>query len=261
MNMGEWQVITGAFALFMDGYVWLNFLYFITISFVISGAAILYFFFVWQGGIKDMDEEYVKYSKKVASYLSLFSALLLPVLLILNFIFQPQTSLAPVNFVLIGLAVVSLLMICNLLYAALKNSEIKYSGAVMFLVFLTFAFTIIQQQIAFGNSIKPHLYTVTQKGEEITQELSGKVAPTSNIDGEAIYNKICIVCHKFDVKLVGPPYQQTVPKYNGDVKKLAAFILNPVKINPDYPAMPNPALKEKEAEAVAQWLIKKVSGK
>ncbi|MBK9330870.1 MAG: hypothetical protein IPM96_00355 [Ignavibacteria bacterium] len=59
----------------------------------------------------------------------------------------------------------------------------------------------------------------------------------------------------------GPPYNLTVPKYNGDIKKLADFILNPTKISPDYPPMPNPGLKPKEAAAVSQYLIDKVSGK
>ena len=57
---------------------------------------------------------------------------------------------------------------------------------------------------------------------------------------------------------MGPPYQETIPKYNGDVKKLAQFIYNPVKVNPDFPPMPNQGLKMKEAEAIASWLMSKV---
>lgn len=261
MDMGEWQVVTGIFNLLLNGNVWLNFLYFITISFVISGAAILYFFFIWQGGLKDMDDDYKKYSQKVASYISLFSALLLPVFLILNFIFQPQTSLTPISFILTGLSVISILLICNLLYATLKNSEIKYSGAVMFLIFITFTLTIIQQQIAFDISIKPHLYSVTKKADELKNEITGKTISTTGVNAEEIYNTKCIACHKFDVKLVGPPYQETIPKYAGDVKKLSEFIYNPQKVNAAYPPMPNQGLKQKEADAMAQWLIKKVSGK
>ena len=82
---------------------------------------------------------------------------------------------------------------------------------------------------------------------------------STGVSAEQIYNQKCIACHKFDVKLVGPPYKETVPKYNGDVKKLSEFIFNPVKINPDYPSMPNQGLKKKEAEAMAQWLMEKVN--
>jgi len=162
---------------------------------------------------------------------------------------------------LTGLSVISILLICNLLYATLKNSEIKYSGAVFFLIFVTFAFSIIQQQIAFGNSIKPHLYSVTKKAEELKKEITNKTISTTGVNAEEIYNTKCIACHKFDVKLVGPPYQETIPKYAGDVKKLSEFIYNPQKVNAAYPPMPNQGLKKKEADAMAQWLIQKVSGK
>ncbi|MBK6507649.1 MAG: c-type cytochrome [Ignavibacteria bacterium] len=84
---------------------------------------------------------------------------------------------------------------------------------------------------------------------------------TAGINAEEIYNRVCAACHKFDVKLVGPPYLQTVPTYNGDVKKLSAFILKPTKKNPEYPPMPAQPLKQKEADAVAQYLIDRVAGK
>jgi len=261
LNVDEWQKVTGILSLLVNGKIWLFFLFFIAASFSMSGAGILYFFFVWQGGLKNMGDEYSDYSKKIATYISLLSSVVLPVFLILNFIFQPQSSLSASNFVLAGITVILILLVCNLLYASIKNSEIKYSGGVVFLLFIAFTFIIIQQQIAFGNSIKPHLYSVTQKADEMARQLTQKNVKPVEINAEEIFNAKCIACHKFDVKLVGPPYQETVPKYNGDVKKLAAYILNPVKINPDYPPMPNQGLKEKEAEALAQWLIQKTTGK
>ena len=33
------------------------------------------------------------------------------------------------------------------------------------------------------------------------------------ISGADIYNGRCIACHRFDRKLVGPPYNSTMPKY------------------------------------------------
>jgi len=36
---------------------------------------------------------------------------------------------------------------------------------------------------------------------------------------------------------------------------LEAFIRNPVKVNPDYPQMPNPGLKPNEARALAKYLL------
>jgi len=73
--------------------------------------------------------------------------------------------------------------------------------------------------------------------------------------------KKCVACHKFDTKVVGPPYKETVPKYNGDVQQLAEYIYNPVKKDPAYPPMPNQGLKKKEAVAVAQYLLDHLAGK
>ena len=80
------------------------------------------------------------------------------------------------------------------------------------------------------------------------------------ISGEDIYNAKCIACHRFDTKLVGPPYNDVLPKYEGKRDALVDFILNPVKVNPEYTAMPNQGLKPKEAEAVADYIVKIYKG-
>jgi cytochrome c len=132
---------------------------------------------------------------------------------------------------------------------------------VFVLTFVVFTFGILNDQIAFGSAISEHLKMVVEKSEELEKEVKNKTMTSTGIDAEAIYNSKCIACHKFDQKVVGPPYQQTVPKYNGDVNLLAEFIYNPVKKNPDYPPMPNQGLKKKEAQAMAKWLMDKVGGK
>jgi cytochrome c len=97
--------------------------------------------------------------------------------------------------------------------------------------------------------------------EVMEQQSKTKLVSSSGIDAVQIFNTKCIACHKFDQKVVGPPYQQTVPKYNGDVGKLSEYIFNPQKIDPAYPPMPNQGLKKKEAQAMAKWLIDQVAGK
>ena len=68
----------------------------------------------------------------------------------------------------------------------------------------------------------------------------------------------CAGCHQFDIRVVGPPLNEVVPKYAGDVEKLKGFIRNPVKVNPDLPSMPNLGLPEEEIDAVARYLIGRV---
>lgn len=78
--------------------------------------------------------------------------------------------------------------------------------------------------------------------------------------GQEIFERICSRCHRFDQKLVGPPLNSVLPAYRGDVEALKAFIRQPVKKNPDYPAMPQLGLQEEEIESVARYLLAKVEG-
>ena len=128
-------------------------------------------------------------------------------------------------------------------------------------MFFVFTFAIVKDQLAFRNAVKDHLLVVNAKAEELAKEKQGSIIQVSAADGEKIYSEKCIACHKFDVKLVGPPYKETIPKYSGDLKKVSRFYLQSRKINPSYPAMPNQGLKMKEAEAVAKYIIDNVGKK
>jgi cytochrome c len=112
-----------------------------------------------------------------------------------------------------------------------------------------------------ANALREQTKLILVKSEEQEKEVKAKTVSTTGVNAEQIYTTKCIACHKFDVKVVGPPYQQTVPKYNGDVNALAEFIYNPVKKDPAFPPMPNQGLKKKEAQAMAKWLMDQVNGK
>ncbi|MCH7974410.1 MAG: cytochrome C [Bacteroidetes bacterium] len=73
-----------------------------------------------------------------------------------------------------------------------------------------------------------------------------------------MYNIKCGSCHKFDRKLVGPPHNEVVPKYFDKETQLVAFIRNPARVDPNFPAMPNLGLKPAEAKAVADYVLQKV---
>ena len=256
-NPARWNV-TGILKSVFSLPVWLNYVYLILASLAIAGGAILYFFFVWQGGIKDMSEEYVKLVKSTVVPVSMVSSILQPLFLFGGIILMPSSSMSSSVYIYIVFAFISILLVSNLLYGILKNSEMRFAGAIFFIMFITFTFTIVKDQLVFGNSVKEHMFTVYKKAGELDKQKEALIITSAGVNPQQIYDQKCVACHKFDAKLVGPPYKETVPKYNGDVKKLAEFIFNPVKINPDYPAMPNQGLKKKEAEAMAQWLMEQV---
>jgi cytochrome c551/c552 len=103
-------------------------------------------------------------------------------------------------------------------------------------------------------------YLLGGMGEKIPPGKPVAAAPPGAEKGKAIFETVCAGCHRFDTRLVGPPFNEVVPKYKGDVEKLKRFIGNPVKVDPGYPSMPNLGLKEEEIDAVARYLLEKVKG-
>jgi cytochrome c len=263
-NLQNWPFIESIIGFLISKQVWLNFLYFISASFALSGAAVLYFFLFWQGGIEEMDEKYSGFVKKFGVGLALISSIVQLFILFLSLTALPRDAFTGSIFLYSTLAIVSIFFTTIFLYAILKNAEIKYAGAVFFLVFLTFTFTIIKDHFAFANTNKERLLVVNLKAEELIKEKYPQLEKkevAGVVNAEEIFNTRCIACHKYDEKHVGPPYNETIPKYEGDVDKLSKFILNPVKINPEYPDMPNQGLKKEEADALAKFLIEKVQKK
>jgi cytochrome c len=256
-----WASVDNILKLLISAPIWINYFFFISTSFAITGGAILYFFFVWQGGIANASDEYKETVKKFAVVSAFMGSLVQPVFIFAGTLFLPSTGSSSGVYVFAGFTLLAILLVCNILYYIYKNSDMRLAGAVFFLMFIVFTFSIVKDQLAFKNSLKEHLLVLNGKAEEIAKEKEGMIVQVNAADGEKIYNEKCFACHKFDVKLVGPPYQETVPKYNGDLKKLAEFIYNPQKVNPSYPAMPNQGLKMKEAEAIAKYIMDKVGKK
>ncbi|MFA7360372.1 MAG: c-type cytochrome [Candidatus Kapaibacterium sp.] len=258
---GIWSSVDNILKIIISAPIWFNYLFFLAASFAITGGAMLYFFFVWQGGVKDASDDYKDTVKKIAVSSALIGSLVQPVFIFAGTLSMPAGSSSSGFYAFAGFTLLAILIVCNLLYYVYKNSDLRLSGAIFFLMFFVFTFAIVKDQLAFRNAVKDHLLVVNAKADELAKDKQGSIVQVSAADGEKIYNEKCIACHKFDVKLVGPPYKETVPKYSGDLKKLASYIYSPVKIDPSYPAMPNQGLKMKEAEAVAKYLMDNVGKK
>jgi len=256
-----WASTSNILKFLISAPIWVNYLSFIAASFAITGGAMLFFFFVWQGGVENQTDKYKEQIKKIAISSAMIGTLAQPVFMFVSILFMSVSSSSSSVYVFGGFTLLAILIVTNLLYYIYKNSDMKLSAIVFFMMFVVFTFGIVKDQLAFRNAVKEHLLTVNLKAEEITKEKESLIVQVSGADGEKIYNEKCIACHKFDVKLVGPPYQETVPKYNGDLKKLAGFIYNPQKVNPAFPPMPNQGLKMKDAEAVAKYIMDKVGKK
>jgi len=138
----------------------------------------------------------------------------------------------------------------------LKESSAKFASLLVYLFVVLLAFLIIKDQYAFDTSTKKQFAILAANYENYQKKVKEEFGLiTEVINGADIYNGKCIACHQFDRKVVGPPYKEVLPKYEGNKEKLIQFVLNPVKVNPEYPPMPNQGLKPKEAEAVVEYLL------
>ena len=153
------------------------------------------------------------------------------------------------------------LAVFALLYLLHGKEEGRPGDRVSALFVLMFLAVILCYQTAVANAFQGlSAPPGPLAAERVSKEGKGTVKPAAGEDaalekGKKVYDTVCSVCHRFDVKIVGPPYNDVVPKYKGNVEKLKAFIRNPVKVNPSFPAMPKPAIKEDEIDAVARYLL------
>lgn len=257
----KWEHVGNILQIIFSWQTLFNFGALVSLAGIITGGAIMFYFFSWDGGLKHMDDKYAALVKNTAGKIAIASGILFPLMLMINYAYLPQVSQSPTVFYYMVVVLIISLIAGNFIYSMFKNSDTSSATAVFVLVFVLVTFNIIKDQLAFGNAINENTIEITKLAADEEKEAKNKTLQSTGIDAEAIFTQKCSACHKFDQKLVGPPYQETVPKYNGDVQKLADYIFNPVKKDAAYPPMPNQGLKKKEATALAQWLINKVTKK
>ena len=240
--------------------VLVRFIYFLIASFTITGSGLLFGIFYLDDGKRNDNEEYGKFVRSTAIRITFISAIFIPFFMLINLFMMPENSLSAAVFSYIVIGLILLFLGYNFLYMIFAQFHSKYTALLFFtLLFMVLSVTIADQSIM-SNSTKVQSATLASQYDEMLMELKGLGGP-AELNGEEIYNVRCVSCHKFDVKLVGPPHNKVVPKYIGKEAELIAFIRNPSKIDPEYPPMPNPGLKPAEAKAVADYLLSKFKSK
>ena len=197
---------------------------------------------------------------------ALAGALTAPALTVLYLITLPFTGISTEVFVMAATVPILALAVFALLYLLPGKEEGRPGDRVSALFILMFLAVILCDQAAAGNAyqgqpspIGPLAAEKASKGGKAGEKPAAADAAVLE-KGKKVFDTVCSVCHRFDSKIVGPAYNDVVPKYKGNVEKLKAFIRNPVKVNPALPAMPKPAIKEDEVDAVARYLLSQVKG-
>ena len=231
-----------------------RFIFYLLFAIALTGGMILFTFLEDEKKKRVKDEEYSIFVKQKIIRVTFYSAILIPVFLLISILGLPQSSLIGTVFTYAIISLVLLFFGYHFLY--LLTKEIKGTTAALLLFALVFSIAafIIGDQKAMATATKFHSASLSAEFDKYFAELKGE-GKIVTINASEIYQVKCASCHKWDQKLVGPAHMDVLPKYVGKESQLIAFIRNPGKIDPAYPPMPNPALKPNEAEAVAKYLL------
>ncbi len=260
---------------------------FLLSSVALTGGVVLFYASRWSEAREDIDEDYRHFLKTVAAGVSLPCTMLLPVLIVWSLITLPDVALSPAVFVLAALTIVVLMMIFYILYSILGHDlrprvtlqkdetlfqsrlvfhdKSKLVAPVLILFFVVFSLFSINDQTMIKNAMRDHslvLVAVAMEAEKVEaakrEQAKPEVVQVSAKTGEDIFNLRCTACHQYGEKLVGPPFNTVLPKYQANPEQLADFIQNPQKIDPEYPPMPNYGLNRPESAAVASYALKRL---
>jgi cytochrome c len=261
VNRASWDTVSTVFDLAINPDFWVRYLHFLAVSLGATGVGVLFFFFEWEGGLAENDQAYQDFVRPIAIRLTVVSLLTQPVFLLGSIALLPPASLTGLVFGLGGGSLLFLFLTASFLYAFERDKRRSYLAYAFYALGLALFLVFTKDQIAISNATKDHaanLAVVAEREVDALKAKMGVAAPA--LTGEDIYNGRCSACHLFDQKKIGPPYNVVLRKYAGKKEDLVRFILNPVKVDPAYPNMPNQGLKPTEADSIATYLLGKVSG-
>jgi cytochrome c len=252
-NFAHWQPSSFISVLFsLKTLIFL--LLFICLSIALTSSFILFYVFFWNKEKFQLDDVYKDFFVKNSSRRVYIFSMFIPLLLLVEVFLIPKVYLSGNVFTFSVLVLVFVMLALSLNHYVLNKNQIKYSPLVFFFLTLTIFLIATQKEVLIKNATESNALVLSAEYNKILAELKG--ADKANVvNASEIYQVKCAACHQFDKKLVGPAHLDVLPKYEGKLNQLVAFIRNPVKVDPAYPPMPNPGLKPNEAEAVAQYLL------
>ncbi len=233
----------------------LRFMHFITAAFSLTGVAFIIKIFYWDRAVYQYSEEYEDFAKKINVRIAMVFACIQPVFLIINLILTPKIAVSNFIYGIGGLVFVCVFFALHYLYETIRYRRYKFIIPSFYLLLTIFAFIILKDQNAFNVSNKEQKARLATLFEEYQSQFKAVGTEEMKINGEELYKGRCTACHRFEEKLVGPAHKDVLPKYINNKEALIKFIMNPVKVDPNYPPMPNQGLKPAEAKAIADFML------
>jgi cytochrome c len=253
----RWDDVYTIVQLFFSLTVLVKFLLFIALSFTAASVGTLFFTFSWEGGKKGISQEYASYVRSALLPAGLISLLAQPLLIAGSLMLAPKAGLSGTVFIAAFFALFFLFIVIHLVYGMFKNFRPAYAAQGFFVLIFAFLSLVIVDTTSLSNATRNQTAVLAYKYDKYHEELLSKMGISLVvISGEEIYSAKCSACHEFGIKKVGPAYKDVLPKYTDDRAKLASFVLNPVKVDPAFPPMPNQGLKPAEADSIAAYILR-----
>ena len=235
--------------------IW-KFLFFVHLAFALTGAVILFFLLRWSGERALGDPDYTAFARRFGAGLGLAFCFALPVFYLFYVFTSPDVVFDNLNYLIAASVVFVSMLIAYAFFGALRSGRPRFGASTFTLFLIVFVLSGSFDLRAMANANREHARVIEQQAEKAAVEREAEIetamaAASGKNVGEETFNKVCVQCHRFDEKLVGPPLKTVLAKYNAETLK--AFILSPTKDDPAYPPMPNPGLTPAQAAAVAAY--------
>ncbi len=258
-NPSSWTDSPEFFDVLLSPDVWVKVFQFAAIAVGITGVGILYLLSVTGVGEPSFDDEHIGLMRRLAFRLVVVSFLAQPFLLVGGVLLLPPAALSGLLYALLGLSLALLFLAAQLLYAFSRDARPQYVKSAAFSLFVSIVFLSMNDQVAIHSATTNHAAYLAYQYDLAAEELSARLGVASAaLTGEDIYNGRCSACHLFDAKKIGPAYKDVIPAFGGDKSKIMAFVLNPVKVDPAFPPMPNQGLRPAEADSIVSYILRRL---
>jgi cytochrome c len=239
--------------------IW-KFMLFLHLGVALTGAAILFFVLRWRGRESVTDLEYAHFARRFGAGLGLAFCFAVPVFNLFYVFTSPDVVFDSTVYLLAVAVTLVTLVIAYAFVGALRAGQPRFGATTFSLFILVFVLSSTFDVRSMANANREHarLIGINAEKERLEREAMIESTLAANAGrnlGEETFNAVCMQCHRMNERLVGPPLASVLPKYAGNPDGLQNFVLNPVKMNPEYPPMPNPGLSSAKARAVAEYLL------
>ncbi|MCU7490249.1 MAG: cytochrome c [Ignavibacteria bacterium] len=233
-----------------------KYVFFLIATIAVTSGAILFYYFSWKKPAGVVKSEYADSIERFCLITGIWAVIVLPVFILISLFVVPKGAVSDPFFALSLLILLILFALGHYYFMMIKQPGTNYSSYIFFLLLIFFVLFTVNDQVAFSYATQRQELALAANYDAIQKEKMEKAGKGPAISGKDIFDGRCSACHRFDRVLVGPAYKNVLPKYEGKRDQLIAFISNPTKKNPAFPAMPNQGLKPKEVEAIADYIMK-----